>query len=104
MLTKYTFSGQIIFPSSYLKTVYSHVRAAGGVVIADEVQVGFGRNGSHMWAFQTYGEETIPDIVTVGKVSLRESGEELDYNSSQTHGQWSPCWSCDNYAGDRCQL
>ena len=59
--------GQIIFPDSYLKTVYQHVRAAGGVVIADEVQVGFGRNGSHMWAFQTYGADTIPDIVTIGK-------------------------------------
>ena len=60
--------GQIIFPDSYLKTVYQHVRAAGGVVIADEVQVGFGRNGSHMWAFETYGADTIPDIVTVGKL------------------------------------
>ena len=67
-------SGQIIFPSSYLQTVYSKVRAAGGVVIADEVQVGFGRNGSHMWAFQTYGEETIPDIVTIGKTLLRGTG------------------------------
>ena len=62
--------GQIIFPDSYLKTAYEHVRAAGGVVIADEVQVGFGRNGSHMWAFQTYGADTIPDIVTVGKSHL----------------------------------
>ena len=62
--------GQIIFPDSYLKTVYQHVRAAGGVVIADEVQVGFGRNGSHMWAFETYGADTIPDIVTIGKSCL----------------------------------
>ena len=35
--------------------------------IADEVQVGFGRVGTHMWAFQLYGEDVIPDIVTIGK-------------------------------------
>ena len=51
----------------YLSHVYSRVRAAGGVVIADEVQVGFGRNGTHMWAFQTYGDDVVPDIVTVAK-------------------------------------
>lgn len=43
------------------------MHAAGGVCIADEVQVGFGRVGSHMWAFQRYGEDLVPDIVTVGK-------------------------------------
>ena len=59
--------GQIIFPDSYLSHVYARVRAAGGLVVADEVQVGFGRNGSHMWAFQTYGDNVVPDIVTVGE-------------------------------------
>ena len=59
--------GQIIFPDTFLKHVYSRVRAAGGIVIADEVQVGFGRAGTHMWAFQTYGEDVIPDIVTIGR-------------------------------------
>jgi len=59
--------GQIIFPDSYLREVYKSVRAAGGIVIADEVQVGFGRVGTHMWAFQTYGEDLVPDIVTLGK-------------------------------------
>lgn len=43
------------------------MREAGGICIADEVQVGFGRVGTHMWAFQMYGEEVVPDIVTVGK-------------------------------------
>lgn len=43
------------------------MREAGGVCIADEVQVGFGRVGTHMWAFQLYGEDVIPDIVTIGK-------------------------------------
>lgn len=60
--------GQIIYPDSYLSRVYSSVRQAGGLVIADEVQVGFGRVGTHMWAFQTYGDNSIvPDIVTMGK-------------------------------------
>ncbi|XP_066599894.1 alanine--glyoxylate aminotransferase 2-like isoform X2 [Prorops nasuta] len=59
--------GQIIPPKNYFKNVYKHVREAGGVCIADEVQVGFGRVGTHMWAFQTFGEDVVPDIVTVGK-------------------------------------
>ncbi|NRA70407.1 MAG: aminotransferase class III-fold pyridoxal phosphate-dependent enzyme [Gammaproteobacteria bacterium] len=58
-------AGQIIMPDGYLSQVYQMVRAAGGVCIADEVQVGFGRVGSHMWAFETQG--VIPDIVTLGK-------------------------------------
>jgi 4-aminobutyrate aminotransferase-like enzyme len=40
----------------YLARCYEAVRAAGGVCIADEVQVGFGRVGSHTWAFETQGE------------------------------------------------
>jgi len=59
--------GQIIYPDNYLKEVYKSVRAAGGIVIADEVQVGFGRVGTHMWAFQSYGDDLVPDIVTLGK-------------------------------------
>ncbi|XP_052262359.1 5-phosphohydroxy-L-lysine phospho-lyase-like [Dreissena polymorpha] len=57
--------GQVVYPPGYLKQVYRHVRAAGGVCIADEVQVGFGRAGSHFWTFQTQG--VVPDIVTMGK-------------------------------------
>ncbi|XP_064599856.1 5-phosphohydroxy-L-lysine phospho-lyase-like [Liolophura sinensis] len=57
--------GQIVFPQSYLPTVYRHVKEAGGVCIADEVQVGFARHGKHFWAFQSYG--VVPDIVTMGK-------------------------------------
>lgn len=48
-------------------TLCRHVREAGGVCIADEVQVGFGRVGTHMWAFQSNGEDVVPDIVTLGK-------------------------------------
>ena len=57
--------GQVVPPPSYLKKSYEVVRAAGGVCIADEVQTGFGRCGSHYWGFQYHG--VIPDIVTCGK-------------------------------------
>jgi 4-aminobutyrate aminotransferase-like enzyme/Ser/Thr protein kinase RdoA (MazF antagonist) len=57
--------GQIVFPPGYLAEVYRHVRAAGGVCIADEVQVGFGRLGSHFWGFET--QSVVPDIVVCGK-------------------------------------
>ncbi len=57
--------GQIVLPDGYLTELYRWVRAAGGVCIADEVQVGFGRVGNAMWGFQTQG--VVPDIVTLGK-------------------------------------
>ena len=57
--------GQLTLPEGYLHEAYAHVRAAGGLCLADEVQVGFGRVGSHMWAHQTQG--VIPDIATMGK-------------------------------------
>ena len=57
--------GFVVFPDGYLKHAYEHVRAAGGVCIADEVQAGFGRTGTHFWGFETQG--VIPDIVTMAK-------------------------------------
>jgi alanine-glyoxylate transaminase/(R)-3-amino-2-methylpropionate-pyruvate transaminase len=57
--------GCVEFPQGYLKPTYDHVRAAGGVCIADEVQTGFGRTGTHFWGFETQG--VIPDIVTMAK-------------------------------------
>ncbi len=57
--------GQVIPPDGYFETVYKHVRQAGGVCIADEVQVGFGRVGSHFWAFEL--QNVVPDIVVMGK-------------------------------------
>ena len=50
---------------NYLKEVYGHVRAAGGLCIADEVQTGFGRTGDHYWGFQNFG--VTPDFVTMAK-------------------------------------
>ncbi len=57
--------GQIFFPRGYLAEAFAAVRAAGGVCVADEVQTGFGRAGSHFWMFQT--QRVVPDIVTMGK-------------------------------------
>jgi 4-aminobutyrate aminotransferase-like enzyme len=58
-------AGQIVLPPGYLRKAYEAVRRVGGVCIADEVQVGFGRVGSHFWAFET--QNVVPDIVTMGK-------------------------------------
>jgi 4-aminobutyrate aminotransferase-like enzyme len=57
--------GQIAFPKGYLAAVYRHVRSAGGVCIADEVQTGYGRIGTHFWGFQS--QDVVPDIVVLGK-------------------------------------
>jgi 4-aminobutyrate aminotransferase-like enzyme/Ser/Thr protein kinase RdoA (MazF antagonist) len=57
--------GQIILPDGYLRKAYRYAREGGGVCIADEVQTGLGRVGSHFWAFETQG--VVPDIVTIGK-------------------------------------
>jgi len=57
--------GQIIFPDGYLSDVYRYVREAGGLCIADEVQTGFGRVGSHLWGFEM--QKVTPDIVVLGK-------------------------------------
>jgi 4-aminobutyrate aminotransferase-like enzyme/Ser/Thr protein kinase RdoA (MazF antagonist) len=58
-------AGQVILPPGFLRDSYAAVRAAGGVCVADEVQTGFGRPGTHFWMFETQG--VVPDIVTLGK-------------------------------------
>lgn len=57
--------GQLVLPAHYLQEAYRHTRNANGVCIADEVQTGFGRVGTHFWAFET--QAVVPDIVTMGK-------------------------------------
>jgi len=80
-------AGQIVLPQDYLARVYQAVRAAGGVCIADEVQTGYGRIGTHFWAFEYYG--VVPDIVVLGKpignghpigavITTREIAESFD--------------------------
>jgi alanine-glyoxylate transaminase/(R)-3-amino-2-methylpropionate-pyruvate transaminase len=57
--------GSVVFPEGYLKEAYAQTRAFGGLCIADEVQAGFGRTGTHFWGFETQG--AMPDIVTMAK-------------------------------------
>jgi len=52
-------------PEGYFQGVIDRVHAAGGLYIADEVQAGMGRTGTHLWGFQHFG--IVPDIVTMGK-------------------------------------
>ena len=63
--------GAVELAPGYLKSVYDIVHKAGGVCIADEVQTGFGRTGSHYWGFQT--QDVVPDIVTMAKVCKNRS-------------------------------
>ncbi|RAH06685.1 MAG: aspartate aminotransferase family protein [Methanobacteriota archaeon] len=58
-------AGQVLLPEGYLRSAHDAVSRNGGLLIADEVQVGFGRVGTHMWAFQETG--VVPDIVVMGK-------------------------------------
>lgn len=57
--------GAVELAPGYLPAVYEHIRSAGGICIADEVQTGFGRTGGHYWGFQIQG--VLPDIVTMAK-------------------------------------
>ena len=57
--------GVWIDPPGFIAGAVDAVREAGGLVIADEVQPGFGRTGSHMWGFEHHG--IVPDLVTLGK-------------------------------------
>ena len=58
-------AGGVILPDGYLAGAYDLIRARGGLCIADEVQVGFGRMGSSFWGFEQSG--VVPDIVTIAK-------------------------------------
>jgi 4-aminobutyrate aminotransferase-like enzyme/Ser/Thr protein kinase RdoA (MazF antagonist) len=61
----YGSAGGVTLPAGYLEAVYAEVRSAGGVTIADEVQVGLGRLGSWFWGFEQQG--VVPDIVSIAK-------------------------------------
>ncbi|XP_010741110.3 alanine--glyoxylate aminotransferase 2, mitochondrial [Larimichthys crocea] len=57
--------GAVQYPKNFFKDAYKLVRERGGICIADEVQTGFGRTGTHFWGFQGY--DVIPDMVTMAK-------------------------------------
>ncbi|WP_264309493.1 aspartate aminotransferase family protein [Pseudomonas putida] len=63
--TLFTSDGVFADPPGFLREAVEAVRAAGGLFIADEVQPGFGRTGTHMWGFERHG--LVPDLVTLGK-------------------------------------
>jgi 4-aminobutyrate aminotransferase-like enzyme len=63
--TSFSSEGLPTLPPGFMAKALRHVHAAGGFFIADEVQTGFGRSGSHMWGYQKLG--VVPDIVTLGK-------------------------------------
>lgn len=67
LLVDTIFSSDGVFsdPPGFLTDAVEVMRAAGGLFIADEVQPGFGRTGSHMWGFQRHG--IVPDMVSLGK-------------------------------------
>ncbi|TIC81293.1 aminotransferase [Nocardioides sp. GY 10113] len=59
-------AGAIEVPEGYLAAVYDEVRAQGGLCIADEVQVGYGRQGDVFWGYQQH-PGVVPDILTAAK-------------------------------------
>ncbi|HEX8592736.1 MAG TPA: aminotransferase [Pseudomonas sp.] len=58
-------AGGISLPPGYLQQVYQKVREQGGICVADEVQVGYGRLGRYFWGFEEQG--VVPDIITMAK-------------------------------------
>ncbi len=64
-------AGAIEVPAGYFASVWDEVRRGGGVVICDEVQVGYGRQGDVFWGFQQHtdpdGRAVVPDVITVAK-------------------------------------
>ena len=65
--------GQIVYPNGYLRKVYSYLQTKGILCLADEVQCGFYRSGTHMWAFHTHGEgnfEINIFMITIFLISL----------------------------------
>ena len=57
--------GQIIPPKTFFKKAYQMIKNSGGICIADEVQIGFGRLGQNFWGFEF--QDIKPDIITLGK-------------------------------------
>jgi len=58
-------AGGVMLPEGYLAPAYDAVRSVGGLCIADEVQVGYGRTGHHWWAYDMHGVR--PDFITIAK-------------------------------------
>ena len=59
------YGGIVVMPEGYIKGAAERVRAAGGLLIVDEVQTGFGKTGDALWGFAAHG--VVPDIVVAAK-------------------------------------
>jgi alanine-glyoxylate transaminase/(R)-3-amino-2-methylpropionate-pyruvate transaminase len=59
------YGGIVEMPAGYLAGAAERVRAAGGLLVADEVQTGFGRTGEHFWGFEAHG--VVPDVIVMSK-------------------------------------
>ena len=57
--------GLLRLPRGYVEGLVGLVQAAGGLVISDEVQSGFGRTGVRMWGHELF--DIAPDVVVLGK-------------------------------------
>lgn len=75
----------------YLPAVYNSIRKAGGLCIADEVQSGFARTGSHYWGFEAHG--VVPDIVTMAK----GIGNGIPLGAVVTTAKIAAALTCRNY-------
>ncbi|EJZ22001.1 aminotransferase [Rhizobium sp. Pop5] len=84
-------AGGIPLPEGYIREIYAQVRARGGLCIADEVQVGYGRLGHYFWGFEQQG--VVPDIITIAKgvgnghplgavITTREIAQSLEKEGS----------------------
>jgi 4-aminobutyrate aminotransferase-like enzyme len=60
-------AGGVELPKGYLREAYASVRSVGGLCIADEVQVGYGRMGTNFWCFED--QDVVPDLVTSAKAA-----------------------------------
>ncbi len=61
----FTADGILSPPPTYLQEAARRSLTLGGLLVADEVQAGHGRSGTHMWSFQASG--IVPDMVAMGK-------------------------------------
>ena len=59
------YGGIVELPPGYLRAASAKVRAAGGILIVDEVQSGFGRTGDHFWGFEHH--DVMPEVVVMAK-------------------------------------
>ncbi|CAM2724083.1 unnamed protein product [Rotaria socialis] len=59
------YGGSVQYPKDYVKQATQLIQENGGLYVADEVQSGFGRTGTHFWGYQAHGAK--PDIVVMAK-------------------------------------